>query len=152
MKLVTSEQMRNVDREAIDNRKIPSEKLMENAGQGIALAILDELITVPEGTAVAVFCGKGNNGGDGYVVARILHEAGVSVSICFLGPVEKFAQDARLNYDRAVKTGLAPKEITSIDQLPMDPVNDFVIDAVFGTGFSGAPRGLSIMNSPVPKP
>jgi NAD(P)H-hydrate epimerase len=143
MKLVTSEQMRSVDREAIDNRKIPSEKLMENAGRGIAMAILDELITVPESTAVAVLCGKGNNGGDGYVVARYLHEVGVTVSVYLIGPVEKFSQDAQLNYDRAVKTGLAPREITSVDQLTADPQYDFVIDAVFGTGFSGAPRGLS---------
>jgi hydroxyethylthiazole kinase-like uncharacterized protein yjeF len=143
MKLVTSEQMRQVDREAIDKRNIPGEQLMERAGRGIALSLLEHVITVPDATSVAVFCGKGNNGGDGYVIARYLSEAGVNVEIFYLGPVEKLSDDARLNYDRALKAGIPLQEIKSAEDFPEDLMADFVIDAIFGTGFSGAPRGVA---------
>jgi len=143
MKLVTSDQMRQVDSEAIDKRKIPGEQLMENAGSGIADAILDELIIDPSQTKVAVFCGKGNNGGDGFVIARCLHQADVDVVLFFMGPPDKLSPDARLNFDRATKSEITMVEIKSADDLPGDLEVDLVIDAVFGTGFSGAPRGLS---------
>ena len=77
MKLVNTDQMRQIDRETIDNRNIPGEVLMENAGAGIALRILETVIDDASGASAAIFCGKGNNGGDGYVIARHLHTAGV---------------------------------------------------------------------------
>ena len=70
MKLVTAEQMRAVDREAIENRGIPGPELMENAGRGIAERIRDDVLVEPDGKKVIIFCGKGNNGGDGFVVGR----------------------------------------------------------------------------------
>jgi hydroxyethylthiazole kinase-like uncharacterized protein yjeF len=143
MKLVTSDQMRQIDGEAIDKRKIPGDQLMENAGRGIADAILDELIIDPSQTKVAVFCGKGNNGGDGFVIARYLHEADVDVVLYFMGPPDKLSSDARLNLDRAIESEITMVEIKSTDDLPNNLEVDLVIDAVFGTGFSGAPRGLS---------
>ena len=143
MKLVTSDQMRQVDSEAIDKRKIPGDQLMEKAGRGIADAILDELLIDPSQTKVAVFCGKGNNGGDGFVIARCLHRADVDVVLYFIGPPEKLPPDARLNFDRATELNITMKELVSADDLPGDLEVDLVIDAVFGTGFSGAPRGLS---------
>jgi len=81
VKLVTSAIMRMIDREAIDNRGIPSDELMENAGSGIALWILTYLLPSPESSRVAILCGKGNNGGDGYVVARYLKNAGAEVDV-----------------------------------------------------------------------
>lgn len=143
MKLVTSETMRQIDREAIDGRGIPSEQLMENAGQGIAERILANLLPSAGSGSAAVFCGKGNNGGDGYVVARHLYRAGVDVSVYFLGPVEKLSTDAKLNFDRAAGMGLDLNEITSIEDLPDFIEQDVLVDAIFGTGFSGAPRGLA---------
>ncbi len=143
MKLVTSAQMRKIDREAIDNRSIPGEWLMENAGRGIATGILQKLIRTPSEATVTIFCGKGNNGGDGYVVARHLYEAGVNVTVYFLGPLDKLSPDARLNFDRAAGLGVTLYEIKSSDDLPKDLSCDLIIDAVFGTGFSGAPKGLS---------
>jgi len=100
VKLVSSGTMREIDRAAIDGRGIPSEELMENAGLGIALRILNDLIDSPLSTRVAVLCGKGNNGGDGFVIARHLHREGVNVAVYFLGPVDNLSADARLNHDR----------------------------------------------------
>ena len=105
MKLVTSETMRQIDREAIDGRGIPSEQLMENAGQGIAERILANLMPSAGSGSAAVFCGKGNNGGDGYVIARHLYKVGVDVTVHFLGPVDKLSTDAKLNFDRAAGMG-----------------------------------------------
>jgi len=135
--------MRQIDHEAIDGREIPSEKLMESAGRGIAECILHDLITKPSSAKVNVFCGKGNNGGDGYVVARYLHKAGADVSVYFLGPIDKLSEDARLNFDRAAGLGLDLNEIASAENLPENLESDIIVDAVFGTGFAGAPRGLS---------
>jgi len=97
----------------------------------------------PESSRVAILCGKGNNGGDGYVVARYLKNAGAEVDVYFLGPVDKFSTDARLNYDRAAKLDLNLREISNISDLPPVLECDLVVDAIFGTGFTGAPRGLA---------
>lgn len=143
MKLVTSVQMQAVDREAIDGRGIPGPELMENAGGGIAAAILEDLIPKASDTKIAVVCGKGNNGGDGYVIARYLQGVGCEVEVYHLGPVDKFSDDAKLNYDRAAELDLPLHEVASTDDLPDDADCDIIVDAIFGTGFSGAPRGFS---------
>ena len=142
MKLVTAAQMRAIDRETIDNFGIPGETLMENAGHGIAEMMLSDLIDSPESTNVAVFCGKGNNGGDGFVIARYLHEAGVKTKTYFIGPAEKLSPDSRLNLNHAREAGLRLTELSSLDQLPVDLEADFVVDALLGTGFAGTPEGL----------
>lgn len=142
MKLVTSEKMRAIDGEAIINRGIPGSELMENAGRGIAERIRDQILDEPENKKVIVFCGKGNNGGDGFVVGRYLHQWGVDVTIYYPTPSEKLSDDARLNYDRAIELNIKIHPIESIEQLPDTIEADYIIDAVFGTGFSGAPRGL----------
>ncbi|MCK4461754.1 MAG: NAD(P)H-hydrate epimerase, partial [candidate division Zixibacteria bacterium] len=143
MKLVTAEQMRLIDRETIDNRGIPGPELMENAGRGIAQKLMAFVIDAASSKDISIFCGKGNNGGDGYVVARYLCQAGAKVTIYFLGPFDQLSPDARLNFDRAAELGIDRHEIKTIDDLPGELDSDYIIDAVFGTGFAGAPRGLS---------
>jgi len=143
LKLVTSATMRQIDREAIDARGIPSEQLMENAGQGIAERIRANLLPSNGAGSVAVFCGKGNNGGDGYVIARHLYKMGVTVTVYFFGPLNKLSTDAKLNFDRAAGMGLELQEISSTEDLPDMIEDDVLVDAVFGTGFSGEPRGLA---------
>lgn len=143
MKLVTSEQMRQIDSAAIKGENIPSPQLMEQAGGGIARAILSELLLDNDDASFAIFCGKGNNGGDGFVVGRYLHTAGFDVIFYYLGPVDKLSPDAKLNYDRAKELDLELIEVSSLDQLPELLETDYIIDAIFGTGFSGAPRELS---------
>lgn len=143
MKLVTSDQMRRVDSETINNYGIPGPKLMENAGRGIAQNISDKILNHSNNAKVVIICGKGNNGGDGFVIGRYLHEDNAEITIYYMGPVEKLTPDAKLNYDRALKQGIALQEINSIDDLPKHLNCDLIIDAIFGTGFSGVPRGLS---------
>ncbi|PWB74555.1 bifunctional ADP-dependent NAD(P)H-hydrate dehydratase/NAD(P)H-hydrate epimerase [candidate division GN15 bacterium] len=142
MKLVTAAQMRAIDRETIDLHGISGPTLMESAGRGIAELMLSDLIDSPESTHVAVFCGKGNNGGDGFVIARYLHDAGVKVKTYFMGPADKLSHDARLNLNRAREADVRLTEVTSLNQLPADLEADFVVDALLGTGFTGIPEGL----------
>ena len=143
MKLVTSAQMRAIDQETIDHHGVPGPDLMENAGQGIAERIIEEILDPPERSRVVVYCGKGNNGGDGFVIARALTEAGVHVSVFFIGPADKLSPDARLNYDRLLRVGPVPTEITQTSDLPEVQSCACVVDAIFGTGFSGAPKGIA---------
>ena len=142
MKLVTAEQMRQIDKETIENRGIPGPELMENAGRGIAGAIRENIPGEMEGCKLGVICGKGNNGGDGFVVARYLHEWGYKIEIYYPSPDEKLSADARMNFIRAKELGIPLYAIETIDQLPEKLDVDFIIDAIFGTGFSGSPRGL----------
>ena len=122
--------MRAVDRWAIEEVGVPSLELMENAGRAVADAV-GEL--APEGP-VRVVCGKGNNAGDGLVAARYLAEAGFEVEALLLWPAEKLSGDAAANLERfaaeQVDGGLAPRLTGS----------GAVVDAIFGTGFSGEPR------------
>ena len=143
MKLVTAEQMQKIDRETIENYGIPGPQLMENAGRGIAERIAAAVIDSVDGARVSVFCGKGNNGGDGFVIARHLAEMEAEVSVYFIGPPDKLSDDARLNYERAGDADIELAEVTSVDDLPDDLDADYIVDAIFGTGFSGAPRGLA---------
>jgi len=142
MKLVNAEKIRAIDGEAIKNRGIPGPELMENAGRGIAERIRDQILEKPEDKKVVVFCGKGNNGGDGFVVGRYLHQWGVDVTIYYPAPSEKLSGDARINHDRAANLNIGIHPVESIEQLPDKIKADYIIDAVFGTGFSGAPRGF----------
>jgi len=123
-------QQRAVDEWAIDQRGIPSARLMERAGAGLAAAVQE---LVPEGRIVVV-CGKGNNGGDGLVSARLLREGQREVDVLLLAPVEDLRGDAAANAGRL--PGSAPERF--------DPARlrggAVVVDAILGTGFSGLPR------------
>lgn len=143
MKLVTAEQMRQIDRATIDGQVVPGPELMENAGRGIAEKLLAGVMDGSGREKVAVFCGKGNNGGDGFVVGRYLFQAEFDVTIYFIGPIGELSADARLNFDRAAGIGMNLIEVTSDDVLPKKIDRDYLIDAIFGIGFSGSPRGLA---------
>src|SRR5437763_10681774 len=123
-------EQRALDEWAIGELGIGGLELMERAGSG-----LGELVSslAPSGT-IAVVCGKGNNGGDGLVCARLLRELGRDVKVMLLGAADELRGDARTNYER----------------LPGDPPEPFtpggldgaagIVDAILGTGFSGEPR------------
>ena len=142
MKLVTAEKMRAIDAETISNRGIPGPELMENAGRGIAERIRDNILGDPAETKFAILCGKGNNGGDGFVIGRYLFEYGCDVTIFLPAPCKNLSEDALLNFNRAKDIGVKLIPIEACEQLPDDLEVDYIIDAVFGTGFSGSPRGL----------
>jgi NAD(P)H-hydrate epimerase len=144
MKLVTAETMRAIDSECIDNLGIPGLKLMENAGVGTVQFIEREL-GPQKGRSVTVVCGKGNNGGDGFVMARELRRLGATVSVYLAGHRDDVGGDARTNLDR-----LGPENVIELSDgrsiaefVEVITKSDLIVDAVFGTGFSGVPRGLS---------
>lgn len=127
--------MRAIDRWAIDRQGVPSLELMERAGQGVAAA-LERLC--PDGP-VAVLCGKGNNGGDGLVVARLLRERGRAVSVIALAQAQEMSADAQANLARL--PGAAPQLLGSSDAGAALAGAAVIVDALLGTGFTGAPRG-----------
>lgn len=145
---LTRNQTREVDRIAIEQLGIPGVVLMENAGRGAALAIIDELTSRrghrSDTASVAVVCGGGNNGGDGYVVARHLHNAGALVTIFAAVPIEKLTGDALINARVCVNIGMPIVPITTADELARHRGDwrqyDAIIDALLGTGFAGEVR------------
>src|SRR4051794_1818844 len=124
--------MRSVDAWAIEDQGIPSLELMEAAGRAVAGAVAE---LAPEGP-IRVVCGKGNNGGDGLVAARHLAETGYEVEALLLWPRDELSGDARANLDRYAGAG----EIEAAELSGRLAGSGAVVDAIFGTGFSGAPR------------
>ncbi len=131
--LPDAELMRSTDRWAIEQRGVPSLDLMERAGAAVARAVE---VLAPDGP-VAIVCGKGNNGGDGLVVARLLRDAGRAVAVLCTDPPQEFTGDARANLERL--PGPAPRELGENPDGLADAA--VVVDAVLGTGFAGEPRG-----------
>jgi ADP-dependent NAD(P)H-hydrate dehydratase / NAD(P)H-hydrate epimerase len=137
--------MRAVDRWAIDERGVPSLDLMERAGAAVARTV--EQIA-PDGP-VAVVCGKGNNGGDGLVAARLLRDAGRQVDVVCIAPLHDFSGDARENLNRL--GGEPPQLLFGVDGSGTDPRAAgaieraaVTVDALLGTGFRGEPRGAMV--------
>jgi ADP-dependent NAD(P)H-hydrate dehydratase / NAD(P)H-hydrate epimerase len=125
--------MRAVDAWAIEERGVPSLDLMERAGTALADAVLE---LAPAGP-VRVVCGKGNNGGDGLVAARQLRRRGIETDVLLLGDPTELGGDPAANRDR-LEGGLRPlAEGEAADALAGSGA---IVDAIFGTGFSGAPR------------
>ncbi|MBD3284862.1 NAD(P)H-hydrate dehydratase [candidate division WOR-3 bacterium] len=145
MRLVRKAEMRDVDARAISEFSIPSLLLMENAGRGVAETI-EEYFT-PENLSVLVICGKGNNGGDGFVVARHLANSGAEVEIILLSKISELKGDAETNAKIARKSGIPIDEVTTEDDLACwkASISDFevICDGIFGTGFKGSPKGLA---------
>jgi hydroxyethylthiazole kinase-like uncharacterized protein yjeF len=133
--LPDAETMRGVDRWAIEQRSVPGIELMERAGAGVAQAV-ERL--APGFGRVLVVCGKGNNGGDGLVVARLLREAGRAVMVVCTAALEDYTGDAAANMARL--PGEAPLRMSSEEDLPLEDV-ELIVDALLGTGFQGEPRG-----------
>jgi NAD(P)H-hydrate epimerase len=129
--LYDAEGMRAVDRWAIEEMGVPSLGLMEAAGRAVAEAVAE---MAPQGP-VRVVCGKGNNGGDGFVAARLLREMGFEVDVLLLWPPGELRGDAAINYERS------GGELVEGDVAGRLAGSGAVVDAIFGTGFGGAPRG-----------
>ncbi len=140
MKLYTAETMRSVDRTAIETMGIPSLRLMENAAEAVVCALLEEVPDRLEGR-VAILCGKGNNGGDGMAVARLLKGKGYDPSVVFLSEPEKLSADASVQYRRlaaaGVRTTCAPGDEAPGMVAAALAGADLVVDAMLGTGLGG---------------
>ncbi|QDV43082.1 Bifunctional NAD(P)H-hydrate repair enzyme Nnr [Stieleria neptunia] len=137
--------VRRVDQIAIEDYGMLGLVLMENAGRGAAERIAALCQESPGGAAhpVCILCGPGNNGGDGYVIARHLELLGFSVHILSLVPLERLTGDASVNASIAAKAGLPLQVATSAEDLDRWITDDeTVVDCLLGTGATGAPRGL----------
>ncbi|APG25153.1 MULTISPECIES: bifunctional ADP-dependent NAD(P)H-hydrate dehydratase/NAD(P)H-hydrate epimerase [Syntrophotalea] len=141
MKVSTVAQMRAMDRAAIDCYGIAEELLMENAGQA-AFSVLAQIGPVADQRFV-VFCGLGNNGGDGFVVARKIHSAGGTVKVLILGDPDRLAGAARLNLEIIRRLPLEVRQLENSAGLAAElAACAAVIDGIFGTGLTREVGGL----------
>lgn len=141
MNVSTVNQMRAMDRAAIEQYGIAEELLMENAGQA-ACTVLESMAPVA-GQRVLIFCGLGNNGGDGLVLARKLHSLSADVRVYLLGDPDRFTGAAKLNLDIVRRLPLEMGQLTDCNTLEDELVRcDTVVDAIFGTGLSREISGL----------
>src|SRR3990167_7030959 len=114
-KALTREEMRELDRKAIEEYKIPGIILMENAGRNVAEEVL-QMIDDPHQAKVAILCGKGNNGGDGFVVARHIHNHGIAVNVFLVAKISDILRDvdAGTNLQILLNMKISVKEILDI--------------------------------------
>lgn len=146
--IVTSSEMRACDRYAINTLKIPAVVLMENAGRGTA-EIIEKSFGPVAGKTIHIFCGKGNNGGDGFVIARHLYNQGANISVVLLGKQTDLKGEAKVNFisireisKKSIESGKCRIIIgASRSTLRMLPQADLIVDAIFGTGFLGIVKG-----------
>jgi len=145
MRVLNAAQMREADRRTIEEIGIPSVVLMENAGRQVVAAIETVHSDLLEGQ-VAVLCGRGNNGGDGFVVARTLAQRGVDVSVFVIGRVSEIRGDARTNLEILGRVGLTVVEVADSQawELHFSEISDctLIVDAIFGTGLNAPLSGL----------
>ncbi|HEX9063285.1 MAG TPA: NAD(P)H-hydrate dehydratase [Clostridia bacterium] len=145
MKLVTPKQMNEIDSNSINKLGIPGIVLMERAALGVCDVVLRTLSDM-KGKRVAIFAGKGNNGGDGFALARQLYTKGVFVKVCLLSFRDMIKGDARINLNILKSLGIDIQEFTEKDALPkakeVIEVSDVVVDAIFGTGMKGEITGF----------
>ena len=142
LKVCFAQQMRCIDRAAEEIGKIPSIVLMENA----AMACVDELkhdFNDLLKARVAVFCGKGNNGGDGFAIARHLYNMGVEVCVYLVSGTD-IEGDAKINFDIIKNMNVEMETLVDTDGLNYIVKSyDIIVDAILGTGISGTVRGLA---------
>jgi hydroxyethylthiazole kinase-like uncharacterized protein yjeF len=134
---LTRNQLREIDRRALSDYHIPGIVLMENA----ARAVVDEAYRMIDGECcgkILVLCGGGNNGGDGLAVARHLHNRGCDIAIALMSDPEKYSGDALINWNiaRAMKISAEPFAAALLE----DPRPMLIVDAIYGTGLTQAPR------------
>src|SRR6202167_1873464 len=151
MKIVSAEEMRAIDRATSERFGVPSLTLMENAGAAVADYVLSHYAGAQ---CIAVFCGKGNNGGDGFVAARRLHRQGKKIQVILLADPGELKGDAAAMFGKLPSSALA---VHSSDELKSERARlslqgDLYLDAVLGTGFKPPVSGLyadaiAIMNA-----
>ena len=134
--LYTADEMRALDAWAIEDQGVPSLELMERAGAEVARVVT---ALAPAGP-VRVVCGKGNNGGDGLVVVRLLHGIGIDAEALLLADPHDLSPDARANHDRLVEAGARWRTIDAGELPSALEGSGAIVDALLGTGFEGAPR------------
>jgi NAD(P)H-hydrate epimerase len=140
--IMTRRQVRDYDAWAINAMGVPGTTLMENAGRSAA-EIAMEMLTGQTNPAVAVFCGAGNNGGDGFVIARHLANYGVDTQIILCAPRTKLQGDALINFQACEKMKISIFDLDMTENKIHIQIHNLcrgrsqIVDAIFGTGFTG---------------
>lgn len=141
MKVSRVAEMRDLDQRAVNEFGITQEMLMENAGEAAYFVILRELGV--RGKNFVIFCGVGNNGGDGFVVARKLHSTGGKAKVFLLGERDRLEGAARKNFDIISKMPIEVCSVESIEQMRQAIFDcDAIVDGIFGTGLSREATGI----------
>lgn len=140
-RLVTAAEMREMDRKTIEEVHIPGLLLMEHAGMSVAERAV-EMLQENGGKRIAVVCGKGNNGGDGFVAGRLLFEQGFEVTLYLCDQIKSVRGDAAVNLKAAKGVGLEIVAIKSEKQFARIGQSDLIIDALLGTGITGEVTGF----------
>ena len=135
MKIVTASQMRELERIAFDEYGFSSLVMMENAAQGFCDKLEQETGKVC-GKKINIFCGRGNNGGDGFAIARLLSVRGAQVTVLIGFDTDRLSGDARVNYELAARFGISISEFSELAG-----ACDIAVDALYGTGFHGEITG-----------
>jgi len=142
VKVVTAEQMRDLDQRAVRERGLPSLRLMENAGQAVAEAAFQMTEPCPD-RPIVIVCGRGSNGGDGFVAARHLAKLGRAVQVFLAAERGQVAGDAKANLERLAEAGLEAAQVAEAGAASAACRQaGLVVDALFGTGLSGDVAGL----------
>ena len=139
MKITTAAEMREIDRVTTEQYGVPSLTLMENAGTGVADFILDRF---PAAERISVICGKGNNGGDGFVIARKLHDAGRIVEVILLARPDELKGDAAAMFQNVRAASVETSERLTAEFSHAVASCDLLVDAILGTGFKPPVKGL----------
>jgi NAD(P)H-hydrate epimerase len=143
-KIISVAEMRAADRYTIDELGVPSKELMRRAAQGVFDAVFaGEEDMDQDALSTAIFCGSGNNGGDGYALAEIMTDEGLDVTVVRVS--DKFSEDGKYYYDRCIAKNVRMMTIdefrTAEEAIPgAETEYDTFIDCMLGTGFSGVPR------------
>src|SRR5215216_1990686 len=145
MRILNAAQMREADRFTIEEIGIPSLVLMENAGRQV-VAAMEAAYEEQLAGRVAVLCGRGNNGGDGFVVARTLLQRGIDTAVFVIGALSDVRGDARTNLDILWRLGVTVVEIGDEQtwELHFSEISQctLIVDAIFGTGLKSAVSGM----------
>ena len=142
MKILNASQIKAVDKATIENRKITSLDLMEKAASK-CFEWFENQDDIDETNDIHIFCGMGNNGGDGLALARMLILEFYAVNVYIVHFSDKMSDDFISNYNRAEEFEIHPISIHSEDDFPEIKETDFVVDAIFGSGLSKAPDGFT---------
>ena len=136
--VLNANQIKSVDQYTIETGSTSSAALMEQASEAFVECFQS---IVPKSTRIMVFCGVGNNGGDGMAISRLLHDRGYDVLGYYIGDLQKATEDFIINMDRS--SGSFPvRQINNEDKIPFIPNDNVVIDALFGSGLSRPIEGL----------
>jgi len=137
--VVTAKEMTEIDRQTIENVGIPGMVLMENAGRQV-VSVIQKILTLVDNKRIVVFCGKGNNGGDGFVVSRYLLDLGAQVKTFLIGDPRGVKGDALINLKILNRLGHNVLHDVNINRNLVKGAY-LIVDALLGTGVSGALRG-----------